>query len=114
MVGVAAARDRLHRRRIEHAVFHETLVDIDADDLAEHDATIGRLVLVRLELDDAQELAFERAGRSGDPRRLDAIRTTVSGLKAITAANVQQAAQAYLRDDRAFKVVVLPNGYQSH
>jgi len=53
-------------------------------------------------------------GIQSDPRRLDAIRTTVSGLKAITAANVQQAAVAYLRDDRAFRVVVLPNGYQTH
>jgi zinc protease len=52
-------------------------------------------------------------GIQADPRRLDAIRTTVSGLKAITAANVQ-AAQAYLRDDRAFKVVVLPDGYRPH
>jgi zinc protease len=53
-------------------------------------------------------------GIQSDPRRLDAIRTTVSGLKSITAANVQQAAQVYLRDDRAFKIVVLPNGYISH
>ena len=53
------------------------------------------------------------SGISNDPRLLDAVRTTVTGLKAVTAAGVQQAAQAYLRDDRAFKVVVLPKDYQA-
>lgn len=50
-------------------------------------------------------------GVQTDPRRLDAIRTTVAGLKGVTAENVQRAAQEYLRDDRAFKVVAVSKDF---
>jgi zinc protease len=50
-------------------------------------------------------------GAHSDPRRVDAIRTTVTGLKGVTAKSVQNAAQAYLRDDRAFKVVVVSKDF---
>jgi zinc protease len=50
-------------------------------------------------------------GAHSDPRRIDAIRTTVAGLKGVTAKSVQNAAQAYLRDDRAFKVVVVSKDF---
>ena len=51
------------------------------------------------------------AGAQTDPRRLDAIRTTVAGLQGVTAKNVQRAAREYLRDDRAFKVVVVSRDF---
>ena len=40
VVGIAAARDRLHRRGVEPAVLDEAVVDMDADHLAEHDVAI--------------------------------------------------------------------------
>jgi zinc protease len=48
--------------------------------------------------------ALERAQR--DPRELDAIRTSVSGLQAITAADVQRVSHAYLLDPRTYRVIV--------
>ena len=53
-------------------------------------------------------------GVHSDPKRLDAIRATVAGLKGVTAKDVQSAAQAYLRDDRAFKVIVVPKDFVQH
>jgi zinc protease len=51
------------------------------------------------------------AGAQSDPRRFEAIRTTLAGLKGVTAKNVQHAAQTYLRDERAFKVVVVSKDF---
>jgi zinc protease len=48
------------------------------------------------------------AGSQADPRRLDVIRTTLPDLKAITADDLQKAAQNWLIAEKAFKVVVLP------
>jgi zinc protease len=45
-----------------------------------------------------------------DPRRLDLIRSAEPGLRTVTAGGVQRAADAYLRDDRAFKLVIIPHG----
>src|SRR5882672_10016 len=59
IVGVAAARDRRHRRGIETAVFDETVVDVDADDLPEHDVAMRRLAVEIDHLDDLQQLALE-------------------------------------------------------
>lgn len=43
-----------------------------------------------------------------DPRKLDVIRETLPGYARITPADVQAAARKYLRDERAFKLVVEP------
>ncbi len=43
-----------------------------------------------------------------DPRRLDVIRTTVPDLKQVTAAAIHRDARDFLRDDRAWKMEVLP------
>ncbi len=43
-----------------------------------------------------------------DPRRLDAIRASVPGLERITAAEVQEAARRYLKDETAWKLVITP------
>ena len=43
-----------------------------------------------------------------DPRRLDAIRSYIAGLERVTPAQIQAAAQAYLQDDKAYKLVIDP------
>ncbi|MDB5445201.1 MAG: peptidase family [Phenylobacterium sp.] len=52
----------------------------------------------------------ELAGAQSDPRRLDLVRQIVPGTAAVTAADVQQAAQMFLREDKAFHLVVRPRG----
>lgn len=47
-------------------------------------------------------------GTLRDPRELDAIRTRVSGIEQVTAADVQRVATAYLRGERAYRVTVTP------
>jgi zinc protease len=49
------------------------------------------------------------ADAQSDPRRLDAIRSSVPGLLRVTPAQIQAAAQTYLRDDKAYKIVVEPD-----
>lgn len=46
-----------------------------------------------------------------EPRRLDVIRSRISGLKAVTAADVQKAAQTYLKDERSLRLIVVPEGF---
>jgi zinc protease len=48
------------------------------------------------------------AGGQADPRKLDAIRSAVAGLQRVTPAQIQAAAQAYLRDDKAWKLEITP------
>ncbi len=50
------------------------------------------------------------AGAQQDPRLLDIIRSTIPDLKAVTADDVQKAAQEWLKDDKAFRMVVVPEG----
>lgn len=47
-------------------------------------------------------------GVQSDPRKLDIIRSTIPDLKHVTVADIQAAAQAYLLDDTAWKMEVLP------
>lgn len=49
-------------------------------------------------------------GAQTDRRKLDAIRTSSSAIQRVTAADIQAAARQYLRDDKLWKVVVLPEG----
>ena len=44
-----------------------------------------------------------------DPRRLDLIRSAAPDLLAVSAADVQRAAQAYLLDARTWKLVIVPH-----
>ena len=44
-----------------------------------------------------------------DRRRLDLIRSAAPDLRAVSAADVQRAAQTYLLDDRTWKLVILPH-----
>jgi zinc protease len=46
-----------------------------------------------------------------DPRHLDLIRTAVPDVQAITAADLQHAAQTYLTQARAWKLMIVPDDY---
>jgi zinc protease len=48
------------------------------------------------------------AGAQEDPRRLDAVRSAVSGLERVTAAEVQAAARLYLVPAAAFRLKIIP------
>lgn len=47
-------------------------------------------------------------GADRDPRRLDLIRSLFGTLDAITPADIQRAAQAYLRDEKSWRLIVRP------
>jgi len=51
------------------------------------------------------------AGAQVETRTLDLVRQHISGLKAVTAADLQKAAQAYLKDDRTFRLITVPEGF---
>ncbi len=46
-----------------------------------------------------------------DSRRIDLMRSDLTDLQQVTAADVLHAAQTYLSDDKAWKVIVIPKGY---
>jgi zinc protease len=48
------------------------------------------------------------SGAQADPRRLDLLRSAQAGLERVSAADVQKAAQAYLRGDTAWKLEIRP------
>jgi len=50
----------------------------------------------------------ELSGAQADPRRLDVIREIVPGTERVTAADVMRAAQAWLKRETAYKLVVTP------
>ena len=47
-------------------------------------------------------------GSTVDPKRLDIIRTSISGYAAVTPDRVQAAAKAYLDESKAWTLVILP------
>ena len=48
------------------------------------------------------------AGAQSEPRRLDVIRTTIPDLQRVTVQDVQNAAQTWLVESKAYMVVVVP------
>jgi zinc protease len=54
----------------------------------------------------------ELSGAQADPRRLELVRETVPGTSKVAAADVQAAARSFLRDDKAFRLVVRPRDLQ--
>ncbi len=50
------------------------------------------------------------AGVQNDPRRLNAIRTSVAQVERVSAADVRQMAQTYLLDAKAWKLEIKPQG----
>src|SRR5215213_3812869 len=64
IVAIAGPGDRPHRRRVDEAVDHKTLVDVDADDLAEHQEIAALPSPERPERHRLKPLAFEGSGAS--------------------------------------------------
>ena len=52
----------------------------------------------------------ELSGAQADPRRLDFIRHLIPGTQRVTAADVKHAAQLVLKDDKAYRLEVQPQG----
>lgn len=52
----------------------------------------------------------ELSGAQADPRRLDSIRRIVPGTERVTAQDVKRAAETWLKDDAAWRLVVKPRG----
>src|SRR6185295_5319593 len=48
------------------------------------------------------------SGVQTDPRRLDAVRQAISGLEKVTAEDVKKAAALYIKSDKAWKLMVVP------
>jgi Predicted Zn-dependent peptidases len=48
------------------------------------------------------------SGAQRDPRRLDIVREIIPGTEKVTAEDVQRAAQTWLRDETAFRLIVRP------
>jgi zinc protease len=79
---------------------------ISADEL-ERARKPALAALERAEQTDAFWLgALSRA--QSDPRRLDLVRNALPRLRAVSIADVQTAARAYLRDDLAWKLIIAP------
>jgi zinc protease len=53
------------------------------------------------------------SGGQQDPRRLELIRTQIPGAEKVTAADVQRAAQRFLVDDKAFRILVRPKAQET-
>jgi zinc protease len=51
------------------------------------------------------------AGLQVDPRTAKLVRERISGLKAITSADVLKAAQKYLKDERSLRLMVVPEAF---
>ena len=52
----------------------------------------------------------ELSGAQAEPRRLEFIRHIIPGTEKVTAGDVKHAAQLVLKDDKAFRVEVEPQG----
>jgi zinc protease len=50
----------------------------------------------------------ELSGAQFEPRRLDTIRESIPGTEKVSAADVRRAAQTWLKDETAFKLIVRP------
>lgn len=65
----------------------------------------------RLERERASNNAYwlEALSRiQADQRRIDAVRSAIAGLQSVTPAQILAAAQSYLRDETAYKLVIAP------
>jgi zinc protease len=52
----------------------------------------------------------ELSGAQADPRRLDFVRHIIPGTERVTAADIRHAAQLVLKDDKAYRLEVEPEG----
>jgi zinc protease len=97
-------------------VIEEVANEIAAKGLTDDELNRARTpMLAQLEKDRAgNEFWLGRVGGSSwDPRRLESIRQQEALLRSVTLADVKAAAAAYLRPDRARRVVVNPPSNQA-
>jgi zinc protease len=96
-------------------VFFNTVQDI-AQDLRVHAVSQDELTRAVLPLVDQLKQSRQTndywlsalSGAQTDPRRLESIRAQIDHYAGVTAADLQAAAQKYLKPDRAWKFEVLP------
>ena len=81
---------------------------INADELQRAKAPAVESLLKRRETNEYWLTAL--SGAQVDPRKLAAIRSSEAQLSRVSAEDVQHAAQTYLTDDKAWKMVVKPVG----
>lgn len=79
---------------------------ISADELER--AVKPRIERILKEQQTNEYWVAQLSGAQSDPRKLDAIRTSVPGMQRVTSADVQKAAQTWLRDDKAWKLEIVP------
>ncbi|ARQ58295.1 Zn-dependent peptidase M16 family domain-containing protein [Rhizobium sp. Kim5] len=92
------------------------LVDEIANDLGSHDVSADELARAREPI--IETLKHQRQGNEywieylrgaqTDPRRLDRIRSNLSGYNEVTAANIREFATTYFRPEKFWKFEVLP------
>jgi zinc protease len=80
--------------------------EIDADELAR--AKTPRIDRIEKARVTNGYWLNELSGAQADPRRLDAIRAAIVGNERVTPADIKRVAELYLRDDKAWKLEVLP------
>ncbi|HEY8571464.1 M16 family metallopeptidase [Phenylobacterium sp.] len=80
--------------------------EITADELAR--AKKPRIENLQRSRVTNQYWAAQLSGGQEDPRRFEIIRTQIQGLERVTPADIKRAAESYLRDESAFKLVVRP------
>jgi zinc protease len=96
-------------------LFYDTVSQVAAD-LKEHGPTADEFERARKPEIDSLERAVETnafwrsflVGAQADERRLDLIREAKPRLERVTPADVQRVSQKYLRDEKAWKLVVVP------
>ncbi len=103
---VSPAQTGLVFQRISAIAADLRTVEVSADEL-ERARRPALAALQRAQETDGYWLnALSRA--QIDPRRLDLIRDALPDLRAVTAADVQHAAQTYLRDETSWKLLIAP------
>jgi len=85
--------------------------EVPADEL---DRARGPDVQDMLHMHETNDYWLPRLGAAqADPRWLDATRTAVSGMQQVTGGDVLRAAQTYLVDAKAWKLIAVPKGYSA-
>ena len=82
--------------------------DVGADELER--AKASRIQALEKSKETNEYWLSALSGAQADPRRLDAVRSSVAGLQRITAADVRKAAQTYLDPARAWRLKITPEG----
>jgi len=95
--------------------FYADLIKIAAD-LKAKDVTADELQRAKKPLVDELQKSRDTneywldqlSGAYEEPRRIDAVRTVVTSLSSVTAAEIKEAARLYLSDDKLWKLEITP------